>query len=160
MINILTQIELIQKAKEFGVNITGQTLRNYIRKGLCDGAFGCSKGNSDRGKTAYYKTFILYQAMTAKIMRTKLGKHYHSEILFSKIIFDRKNNNKITNDMCISIAKELWGSESLIYDDDDNDLIINIGNNTYKRTSDLIKSAMLYSSIYNSLINKEYKHNG
>lgn len=68
--------------------------------------------------------------------------------------------NILTQIELIQKAKELWGSESLIYDDDDNDLIINIGNNTYKRTSDLIKSAMLYSSIYNSLINKEYEHNG
>lgn len=70
---MISQNELIIKCKEFGYSITSQTLRNYIRDGLCLGVMGQPYTVSKQSVEPYYDEATLFQAMATKAIFTNAG---------------------------------------------------------------------------------------
>ena len=69
-----TQVELLDLIASFHVSITGQTLRNYIKAKVCEGAYQSVNGISNRGMVALYFRRTAFQAIIAKNLRLCNGR--------------------------------------------------------------------------------------
>ena len=85
-----TQIELLDLIASFNESITGQTLRNYIKARVCEGAYQAINGISNRGIVALYFRRTAFQAIIAKNLRLSNGrKRTMKEISFAYLLADR-----------------------------------------------------------------------
>ncbi len=85
-----TQVELLDLIASFHVSITGQTLRNYIKAKVCEGAYQSVNGISNRGMVALYFRRTAFQAIIAKNLRLCNGrKRTMKELSFAYFVADR-----------------------------------------------------------------------
>lgn len=71
---MLSQTALIEISNSLGCSITPQTLRNYIKTGLCHGALNTPNGIEARGILPSYPDETLPEAMAAKAMLEVSGR--------------------------------------------------------------------------------------
>lgn len=84
--NMYTQAEVLNEIKKFGEKLTSQTLRNYIKDKVCEGAYGAddSNGISRQGVPAlYYRRTILEATVAKKLRLFKKKRYYMNEIAFA-----------------------------------------------------------------------------
>lgn len=95
--------------------ITGQTLINYIRSGLCTGSPSSADGVVPRGHGVHYPDKTIYEAATARSMLIqKLRKLDMKEVIIARKCADiilssayiDPNNNEIYIDTCKNVLKE------------------------------------------------------
>lgn len=85
-----TQLELRDLIASFNESITGQTLRNYIKAKVCEGAYQSINGISSRGMVALYYRRTAFQAIIAKNLRLCNGqKRTMKELSFAYLVADR-----------------------------------------------------------------------
>lgn len=71
---MISQYELIENSKRLGCPLTTQTLRNYIKAGLCQGSKNTPNGIEARGVLPIYPITTLPEALTAKTMMQVSGR--------------------------------------------------------------------------------------
>lgn len=82
---MITQDELIKASTEFGLPLTTQTLRNYIKSGLCHGAVNTESGIQTRGILPVYPPITLAEALTAKALLEVSGRKLDRiQVVFAK----------------------------------------------------------------------------
>lgn len=95
-----SQTELLDLIESFGESLTPQSLRNYIKKGVCEGAADSKTGISDRGKTALYYRRTAFQAIIAKRLRLKTGIRYSMDEIALAYAFADKVMTDININLC------------------------------------------------------------
>lgn len=71
---MINQYELIEESRRLSCPLTTQTLRNYIKAGLCHGAINTNNGIEARGVLPVYPIVTLPEALTAKTMMEVKGR--------------------------------------------------------------------------------------
>ena len=142
-----TQPELLRLMESFGDKMTAQTLRNYIKAGVCEGAYKAPTGISNRGVPALYYRRTAFQAIIAKRLRLLDGKkNYMKEIAFSynladKIITDSSVNVVDPNSFLKLVCDYFNDSVILMKADRDNHtperVLVRIDTKVFRRAEDL-----------------------
>lgn len=82
---MLPKSELLKLTKCLGESISDNTLRNYIKANLVDGAIGSKTGISVRGKTTYYPISTAFHAVIAKAMMKRERRRLDQvEVVFAR----------------------------------------------------------------------------
>lgn len=71
---MLNQYDVLNYCKELGFSLTTQTLRNYIKTGLCTGAVNTTNGIEARGILPIYPDRTLPEVLAAKVMLEVSGR--------------------------------------------------------------------------------------
>lgn len=83
-----SRTDLFAIAKAFGSPLTGQTLRNYTKAGLCSGVVGSASGLARQGTFASYGYETVIEAIVSRMLLTKNGrKLVISAVAFGRFVF-------------------------------------------------------------------------
>lgn len=143
-----TQPELLNLIGSFGEKITAQTLRNYIKAGVCEGAYNEPTGISTRGLPALYYRRTAFQAVIAKRLRLLDGKKYYmKELAFSYSIADKimtdSSINIVAPESFLKLVYDYFGKDAveLIRADRNTsmqaDVLVKIDDKVVRRATDL-----------------------
>ena len=118
---MIPQDELLTTSKQLGLPLTAQTIRNYIKSGLCQGALNTDTGIQTRGILPSYPKATLAEALTAKSMLQVSGRKLDRvQVILAKALgiyilhngFDIKNDiideNVLQN---IAVKQKSYGYE-------------------------------------------------
>ena len=108
---MITQKEIIEITRRLGFPITGQTLRNYIRSGLVQGAYNVPGGIPGKGISTIYPIETAIEATVAKDMLTKNNRKLNSKqvALARQISIINNGINPLTREFLINYIKKSGG---------------------------------------------------
>ena len=108
---MITQKEVIEITRRLGFPITGQTLRNYIRSGLVQGAYNVPSGIPGKGISTIYPIETAIEAIVAKDMLTKNNRKLNSKqvALARQICIVNNQINLLTKETLIDYIKKCGG---------------------------------------------------
>lgn len=107
---MIPQDELITTSKQLGLPLTAQTIRNYIKSGLCHGALNTETGIQTRGILPSYPNTTLAEALTAKSMLQVSGRKLDRvEVILAKALgsYILYNGFDIQNDVNVNVLQDI-----------------------------------------------------